>query len=326
MRAIVCRALGDIDSLVLEETAGPPLRDGCVRIAIAAAGINFADTLIIAGKYQIRPAPPFSPGFEVAGTVLEVAADVSRCQPGDRVMAVIEYGGFAEEVVAPQDCVFVLPAGVDPVVAAGFPIAYGTSHLALTYKAGLRAGETLLVHGAAGGVGLTAVEIGKRLGARVIATAGGKEKMAVASAAGADVVLDSRSDDLRDAIKALTDGRGVDVVYDPVGGPLFAASLRATAGDGRILLVGFASGEVPQIPANILLVKNITAIGFYWGAYRTLAPQVMQASCEELVRWLGAGALRPHISQTYPLAEARQALHALKARQTTGKVVLTTGR
>ncbi|MBL8667080.1 MAG: NADPH:quinone oxidoreductase family protein [Rhodospirillales bacterium] len=326
MRAIVCRALGDIDSLVFDDVPDPPLLDGGVRIAVEAAGINFADTLIIAGKYQIRVAPPFSPGFEVAGRVLEVAEGVSRCRPGDRVMAVIECGGFAEEVVAPQDCVFVLPAGVDPVVAAGFPIAYGTSHLALTFKAGLRPGETLLVHGAAGGVGLTAVEIGKRLGARVIATAGGAAKLAVATAAGADVVLDSRSEGLRDAIRTLTDGRGVDVVYDPVGGPLFEASLRATAGDGRILLVGFASGEVPQIPANILLVKNITAIGFYWGAYRTLAPEAMKASCEELVRWLGEGSLHPHVSQTFPLEDAAQALHALKARKTTGKVVLLTGR
>lgn len=325
MRAIVCKALGDIGDLVLDDVARPPLPAGGVRIAVEAAGLNFADTLIIAGKYQIRPAPPFSPGFEVAGRVVECAAGVSRCRPGDRVMAVIEYGGFAEEAVAPEDCVFVLADHVDPVIAAGFPVAYGTSHLGLTYCARLTAGETLLVHGAAGGVGLTAVEIGKRLGARVIATAGGAEKLAVAAAAGADHVLDSRSDGLREAIKELTEGRGIDVVYDPVGGPLFETSLRATAAGGRILLVGFASGEVPQIPANILLVKNITAIGFYWGAYRTLAPRAMQRSCEELVRWLGEGSLHPHVSQTFPLADAVQALQALKARRTTGKVVLVTG-
>ena len=325
MRAIVCKALGDVGDLVFEEVPNPPLPAGSVRIAVEAAGVNFADTLIIAGKYQIRPTPPFSPGFEVAGRVLECAAGVSRCRPGDRVMAVIEYGGFAEEAVAPEDCVFVLADHVDPVVAAGFPVAYGTSHLGLTYKARLTAGETLLVHGAAGGVGLTAVEIGKRLGARVIATAGGPEKLAVAAAAGADHLLDSRSNGLREAVKELTQGRGVDVVYDPVGGPLFEASLRATAAGGRILLVGFASGEVPQIPANILLVKNIAAIGFYWGAYRTLAPRAMQQSCEELVRWLGEGSLHPHVSQTFALTDAVQALQALKARRTTGKVVLVTG-
>lgn len=246
MRAIVCKALGDIGDLVLEEVARPLLPEGGVRIAVEAAGVNFADTLIVAGKYQIRPVPPFSPGFEIAGRVLECAPGVSRCRPGDRVMAVIEYGGFAEEAVAPQDCVFMLAEHIDPVVAAGFPVAYGTSHLGLTYSARLTAGETLLVHGAAGGVGLTAVEIGKRLGARVIATAGSPEKLAVATAAGADHVLDSRGEGLREAIKELTQGRGVDVVYDPVGGPLFEVSLRATVPGGRILLVGFASGDVPQ--------------------------------------------------------------------------------
>jgi NADPH2:quinone reductase len=237
----------------------------------------------------------------------------------------IEYGGFAEEVVAPQDCVFVLPDGVDAVQAAGFAVAYGTSHFGLKYKAGLRGGETLLVHGAAGGVGLTAVEIGKLLGGVVIATASSEEKLAIASAAGADHVLDSRGHKLRERVRELTGGRGVDVVYDPVGGKLFEESLRATAPGGRILLVGFASGEVPQIPANILLVKNIAAIGYYWGAHRALDPVRMQESCEELVRWLGEGRVRPHVSETYPLSDAVKALQALKARRTTGKVVLRVG-
>lgn len=325
MRAVVCKAYCEPEGLVVEEVASPALTEGAVRIAVEAAGLNFADTLIIAGKYQIKAAPPFSPGFEVAGRVLECAGGVSRCRPGDRVMAVVEYGGFAEEVVAPEDAVFVLPDGVDPVIAAGFPVAYGTSHLGLKYKAALLPGETLLVHGAAGGVGLTAVEIGKRLDATVVATASGEEKLEIARGAGADHLIDSRAPDLRDRVKALTGGRGVDVVYDPVGGELFDASLRCTAPGGRILLVGFASGKVPQIPANLLLVKNIAAIGYYWGAHRTLAPHWMQASCEELVRWLGNGELRPHVSHTWPLAEAVQALEALRSRRTTGKVVLTTG-
>jgi len=326
MRAVVCRALGVAEELVIEDIPIPPLTPGSVRIAVAAAGINFADTLIIAGKYQVKPPLPFSPGFEVAGRVLECAPGVSRCAPGDRVMAIVEWGGFAEEVVAPESQVFVLPAGVTDPVAAGFPIAYGTSHLGLTYRAALAAGETLLVHGAAGGVGLTAVEIGKRLGATVIATATGEEKLAIARAAGADHVLDSRSEEMRDRVKELTGGRGADVVYDPVGGKLFDASLRATAAGGRILLVGFASGDVPQIPANILLVKNIAAIGLNWGAYRTINPDWMRDSLEELLRWLGEGALRPHVSQTWPLEQAVEALAALRARKTTGKVVLTTGR
>jgi NADPH2:quinone reductase len=323
MRAVVCRQWCDPSGLRIEDVPTPPLATSYVRIAVRAAGVNYADTLIIAGNYQLKPPLPFSPGFEVAGRVLECAAGVTRCKPGDRVMAVIEYGGFAEQVVAPQDCVFVLPDTIDDVLAAAFPAAYGTSHLGLKYKAGLLAGEILLVHGAAGGVGLTAVEVGKRLGATVIATASGPEKVKVCADAGADHALDSRAENLRDQIRAASGGRGVDVVYDPVGGRLFDLSLRSTVVGGRILIVGFASGEIPQIPANILLVKNISAIGYYWGAHRSLAPHWMQQSFEELLRWLAEGSLRPHVSQTYPLTEAVQALQALRARRTTGKVVLT---
>src|SRR5512134_128334 len=325
MRAVVCREWCDPSGLHVEDVPVPALQADGVRIAVRAAGLNFADTLIIAGSYQIKPPLPFSPGFEVAGRVLECAAGVTRCKPGDRVMAVLEYGGFAEQVIAPEDCVFVLPDTIDAVVAAAFPVAYGTSHFGLKYKTGLVEGEILLVHGAAGGVGLTAVEMGKRLGAIVIATASGPEKARVCADAGADHALDSRAEDLRQRIKAATGGRGVDVVYDPVGGRLFDTSLRSTAAGGRILIVGFASGEVPQIPANILLVKNISVIGYYWGAHRSLAPDRMQASFEELLGWLAEGSLRPHVSQTYPLAEAVQALQALRARRTTGKVVLTIG-
>jgi NADPH2:quinone reductase len=309
----------------VEDVPAPQLTDGNVRIAVRAAGVNFADTLIIAGKYQIKPPPPFSPGFEIAGEVLECGPGVSRVKPGDRVMAVIEYGGFAEQVVAPETEVHVLPDTVTDQVGAGFPVAYGTSHLGLKHRARLRAGETLLVHGAAGGVGLTAVEIGKRLGAVVIATAGGAEKLQIAAEAGADHVIDSRTGDVRESVKALTDGCGADVVYDPVGGSLFDASLRCTAPGGRILLVGFASGEIPQIPANILMVKNIDAIGFYWGAHRIFAPDVMASSFEELLAWLGEGSLQPHVSGTYSLTEAAKALQDLRARRTTGKVVLTVG-
>jgi NADPH2:quinone reductase len=325
MRAVVCRALGGPEELEVEDVAPPKLQAGGVRIRVHTAGLNFADNLIIAGRYQIKPSPPFSPGFEVAGRVLECAEGVVRCKPGDRVMAVLDYGGFAEEVVADQESVFVLADNVSDEVAAAFPVAYGTSHLGLKYKCGLEPGESLLVHGAAGGVGLTAVEIGKRLGATVIATASGAEKCAVATAAGADHSLDSRSETLRDQVKALTGGRGVDVVYDPVGGKLFEESLRCTAAGGRILIVGFASGDVPQIPANILLVKNIAAIGYYWGAHKTVKPAWMRASFEELLDWLAAGSLNPLVSQTFRLEEAPEALQALKARRTTGKVVLRIG-
>lgn len=323
MRAVVCRNWCDPSGLSVEEVPAPSLPRGGVRIDVHAAGLNFADMLIIAGKYQTKPPLPFSPGFEVAGSVAECGPGVTRCHPGDRVMAIVEYGGFAEQVVAAEDCVFVLPANVDDTTAAAFPIAYGTSHFGLKYKASLVARETLLVHGAAGGVGLTAVEIGKRLGATVIATASRPEKLQVCKSAGADHALDSQAEDIREQIKALTNGRGVDVVYDPVGGRLFSSSLRSTAPGGRILIVGFASGEVPQIPANILLVKNIAAIGYAWGAYRTLAPDSMRSSFEELLRWLSEGLLRPHVSQTYPLDQVQDGLEALRARRTTGKVVLT---
>lgn len=322
MRAVVCKAWCGPEALAVEDVPAPTLEANRVRIRVYCAGLNFADNLIIAGRYQIKPELPFSPGFEIAGRVLECGEGVVRCKPGDRVMAVLDYGGFAEEVVADQESVFVLADSVSDEVAAAFPVAYGTSHLGLKYKCALEPGESVLIHGAAGGVGLTAVEIAKRLGATVIATASGADKLAVAATAGADHTLDSRADGLRDQVKALTGGLGVDVVYDPVGGKLFEESLRCTANGGRILIVGFASGDVPQIPANILLVKNISAIGYYWGAHRTVRPAWMRASFEELLGWLAAGTLKPLVSQTFSLDEAPEAMQALKARRTTGKVVL----
>jgi NADPH:quinone reductase len=325
MRAVVCKSLGEPQDLVVEDVPPPPLTGDGVRIRVRAAGLNFADTLIIAGKYQVKPAPPFTPGFEVAGEVIEVGPQVSRVRPGDRVLAVVDWGGFAEQVVAPEATTFPMPPSVDPVAAAGFAVAYGTSHLGLTHRAGLAAGETLLVHGAAGGVGITAVEIGKRLGATVIATAGGRDKLNVPAEYGADHLIDYRTEDIRARVLEMTNGRGVDVVYDPVGGAAFDASLRCTVAGGRILVVGFASGTVPQIPANILLVKNLTVIGYAWGPYHTLAPAAMAASFSQLLDWLAAGRVRPHVSATFPLDRAVEALTRLKDRKSTGKVVLTVG-
>jgi NADPH2:quinone reductase len=320
MKAIVCNTLGGPELLTLEDLDSPRPGAGQVRIAIHACGVNFADTLLIKGQYQVRPQPPFSPGMEVGGEVLDGGAGVTDLKPGDRVMAVLSYGGYAEEVVAPAVAVVRLPPMMDFVTAAGFAVAYGTSHLGLTHRAQLRAGETLLVHGAGGGVGLTAVEIGKALGARVIATAGSADKLQVARDYGADELIDYSREDIRERVKALG---GADVVYDPVGGEAFEASLRCINWEGRILTVGFASGKVPQPPANLLLVKNIAVIGVHWGAYLQHNPAVLHQSLSQLLTWYAEGKLKPHVSQTYPLAQAREALVALSERRTTGKVVIT---
>ncbi len=323
MRAVLCRALGDAADLTVADVDPPPLGDGSVRIQVRAAGLNFADTLLVAGTYQVKPPLPFSPGLELAGEVLECAPGVTRCRPGDRVMAVVDYGAFAEQAVVPESQVYVLPDGMDLVAAAAVPVAYGTSHLGLKLKAGLKPGETLLVHGAAGGVGLTAVEVGKHLGATVIATAGGADKLKVPAEYGADHLIDYRAEDIRERVLAITDGRGVDVVYDPVGGSAFDASLRCTVPGGRILIVGFASGTVPQIPANILLVKNITAIGYYWGLHRRIAPDLMAESFGELLAWCADGTIKPHVSHVFPLDDVVAAFDTLRGRKSTGKVVLT---
>jgi NADPH:quinone reductase len=325
MKAVLCEKLGDPGVLKIAQVDRPVPKRGEVLVRVAAAGLNFADSLIVRGKYQVRPPLPFSPGLECAGIVEEIGSGVSACGPGDRVLAILDYGGFAEYALARAPDVFPIPEGVELATAAAIPVAYGTSHHALTAKARLRSGEVLLVHGAAGGVGLTAVQIGKRLGASVIATAGGAEKLEIARRNGADHLVDYRQEDIRDRVKAITGGRGADVVYDPVGGDVFADSLRCTAPDGRILIIGFASGDVSQIPANIIMVKNITCIGYHWGAYRQIDPTGLRASFDELLGWISEGSLRPHISFTVGLEDFRQAFEALIQRRSTGKIVITCG-
>lgn len=322
MKAIVCNEWGKPEALSLQELPSPRSAAGQVKIAVHACGVNFADTLIIQGKYQLRPETPFSPGIEVGGEVLECGSGVTHVKPGDRVMAVVSYGGYAEQLIAPGVAVIPLPDTMDYVTAAGFPVAYGTSHLALTHRAHLQSGENLLVHGAGGGVGLTAVEIGKRLGATVIATAGGPEKLKVAADHGADYLIDYSREDIHERVKALG---GADVVYDPVGGDAFEAALHCINWEGRILAIGFASGKVPRPPANILLVKNCAVIGLYWGAYMERNPELMHASLSQLLAWHAEGALRSHVFRTYPLAQAPQALMALLERKVQGKVVITMG-
>jgi NADPH2:quinone reductase len=324
MRAVLCQEFGGPEKLVLADVPPPPLREGALRVAIHAAGLNFADTLIITGQYQEKPPFPFIPGMEVAGTVAEIGAGVTGFKLGDRVLGSIGRGGFAEEVVAEAESFHRIPDSMDFVVAAGFPVAYSTSHGAFTWRAHLKSGERVLVLGASGGVGLTAVEIAKAMGAEVIAAAGGAEKLAVAKRAGADHLIDYVAEDLRERVKAITGGRGVDVVYDPVGGDAFDASLRSIAWEGRIIIIGFAAGRIPQIPANLALVKNIDIIGFFWGSYRRHRPQAMAQSFQQLFRWFEEGKLKPHVSHRLDLSRAGEALELLRRRQSTGKVVLTT--
>jgi NADPH2:quinone reductase len=322
MRAVLCKSFGG--GLVVEEVEPPKPGPGAVLIEVHAAGVNFADTLIIEGKYQEKPALPFTPGAEVAGVVTELGDGVTTVKRGDRVLATISWGGYAEFVIAPAESVTRIPDRMEFAVAAGFPLAYGTSHGALEWRARLQQGETLLVHGAAGGVGLTAVEIGKTMGATVIATASTAEKLAVAKAHGADHLIDYTTENFRERVKEITQGRGADVIYDPVGGEVFDQSLRCIAWGGRIVVIGFASGKIPQIPANILLVKNIDAIGYYWGSYRKHKPELVRQSYERLLGWFEAGKLKPHISHRFPLEEAGRAIELLRTRAATGKVVLTT--
>jgi len=322
MRALVCETHGGPEVLKLGSLPEPKAGKGQVLIRVAAAGLNFADTLMVSGSYQEKPAFPFAPGLEVAGTVVEVGEGAGDLRKGQRVLAAVGHGGFAELAAAEASGVFRLPDEMDFVTAAGFMVTYGTAHGALVWRAALRPGETLVVHGAAGGVGLAAVEVGKAMGARVIATAGGADKLAVAKAHGADALIDYKSEDLKARLKELAGPKGAEVHFDPVGGAAFDASLRAVAWEGRIVIVGFAGGGVPQVPANILLVKNASAIGFYWGSYRRHDPARLKAQFDDLFRWYVAGKLQPHVSHRLPLADAAQGFELLRDRKATGKVVV----
>jgi NADPH2:quinone reductase len=325
MKAIICRDPKEPLSLEYGELPSAPLGADKVRVAVKAAGVNYADSLMVTGRYQVKPPVPFSPGLEAAGDVIEVGSAVKRLKVGDRVLGLTSWGGYAEELVSEEHRFLVIPDDMDYVTAAGFSLTYGTSHLGLDYRARLKAGETLVVHGAGGGVGLTAVEVGKLMGARVIATAGAPEKLALARSRGADEVINYREEDIRDRVLEMTDGRGADVVYDPVGGDVFKASLRSMAFEGRILVIGFAGGDVPQIPANHLLVKNVDVIGFFWGAYKVHNRDRLVQSIYQLVDWWKEGRLKPHVSKTFPLIDAQQAIEYLLARKSTGKVVITVG-
>jgi len=293
---------------------------GEVSLSIAACGLNFADLLMIKGEYQDTPEPPFTLGMEVAGVVEALGPDTSGPPVGTRVAVFGGQGGLAEQGCFPAERAVVLPESMGFTDAAAFQIAYGTSHVALEHSARLQPGETLLVLGAAGGVGLTAVEIGKLMGARVIACARGADKLEVARKAGADHLIDASTEDIRAVCKELG---GVDVVYDPVGGEQFRAAMRACNPEGRILSIGFASGDVPQIPANHLLVKNLSVMGLYWGGYLKFRPEVVTDSLRTLFKWYEEGRIKPHVSHVLPLDRVEEALELLRSRRSTGKVVVT---
>ena len=325
MKAVLCKAYGPPSSLVVEEVPDLSPGPGQVLVQVHAAGVNFPDTLIIQGKYQFKPDLPFSPGAEVAGIVKSVGEGVKDVRAGDRGIAATTWGGYAQQVLAQAERVIPMPEGMPFETAAAFLIAYGTSHHALKDRGELKPGETVLVLGAAGGVGLAAVEIAKAMGARVIAAASSDDKLAVCREHGADATINYATENLRDRIKSLTDGRGVDVVYDPVGGELSEPALRSMAWRGRFLVVGFAAGTIPSLPLNLTLLKGCSIVGVFWGAFVRSEPGRNAADLRELVGWLREGRLRPRISGVYPLERCAEALQQVMDRKATGKFVLTTG-
>ena len=322
MKAIVCTALGAPELLELQELASPTLRPREIRVAVKSAGVNFPDSLQIAGKYQMKLNPPFTPGAEIAGVVIETGEQVSHLKAGDAVTAFVPFGGYASECVLSANMALPLPRGFDPADAGGFPLVYGTTLHALKQRGQLKAGETLLVLGAAGGVGLAAVQLGKLMGARVIVAASSPEKLALCSAHGADAVIDYSKESLKEAVKTLTKGNGADVIYDPVGGALGEECLSCVAWNGRYLVIGFAAGPIPNLAANRLLLKGAAAVGVFWGAFTAREPGANADNFRQLFDWVASGALKPHISKRYPLAEAGQALRDMMDRKVTGKIVL----
>jgi NADPH2:quinone reductase len=326
MKAVVCKAWGLPDTLVVEELPDPVPGPGQVSLEIMAAGVNFPDVLIIQGKYQFKPELPFTPGSELSGVVRSVGEGVLSFKEGDKVIAFTAHGAFAQQIVVPAHALMHMPAGMDFDTAAAITLTYGTSHHAVVDRAALKAGETMLVLGAAGGVGLAAIEIGKALGARVIAAASTDDKLAVCSAHGADATINYATSDLREAIKAATDGKGPDVIYDPVGGIYAEPAFRSIGWRGRYLVVGFANGDIPKLPLNLTLLKGASLMGVFWGEFAKREPKANMAAMRQLMGWLAEGKIKPLISGRYALAETARALNDMAARKVTGKVVIVPGK
>lgn len=322
MKAILCKSYGPPSNLVYEEVPSPTVGADDVLIQVKACGVNFPDVLIIQGKYQFKPPLPFSPGSDVAGIVKEIGSNVTNHKVGDEVFALIPHGGFAEEAVAPANSVFPKMPGMDFPIAASFLMAYGTSYHALKDRAKLKEGETMLVLGASGGVGLTAVELGKLMGAKVIAAASTDEKLELCKQYGADEVINYSKEDMTARLKELTGKKGVDVIYDPVGGDYTETALRRMAWEGRYLVIGFAAGDIPKIPLNLPLLKGCQIVGVFWGAFAMRDPKGNTANTMQLMQWYAQGKLKPHLHGIYPLADAPKALEEMMNRKVRGKVII----
>ncbi len=322
MRAILCKEYGPADTLVIEEVKSPEAKGRGVKVRVKAAGLNFPDTLIIEGKYQFKPTMPFSPGGEMSGEVIAVGDKVTGFKVGDRVAGLTGFGAFAEEIVVAEDNLLPVPATMSDDKAAAFTMVYGTSYYALKQRANIQPGESLLVLGASGGVGLATVELGKAMGARVIAAASSAEKLAVAKAAGADEVINYTEEPLKDTVKKLTGGKGVDVIYDPVGGDFTEQALRAMAWNGRHLIIGFAAGDIPKIPANLTLLKGCSVVGVFWGNFTRMEPEASANNMMELMALYEQGKIDPKVSEVYEFEDYVNALNALTERRAKGKIVL----
>jgi len=322
MKAIVCKTWGLPDTLVVENLPDLSPGPGQVTIDVQSAGVNYPDVLIIQNKYQFTPQLPFTPGSELSGIVRAVGEGVTNVKPGDRVIAFTGQGAFAQQVNAAANTVMPVPQGMDFDTAAAITLTYGTSHHAIVDRAGLKAGETMLVLGAAGGVGLAAIDIGKALGARVIAAASSDEKLEVCRAHGADALINYTTEDLREAIKRATEGKGPDVIYDPVGGVYAEPAFRSIGWRGRYLVVGFANGEIPKLPLNLALLKGASLVGVFWGEFARREPKANLGAMAQLMGWLAEGKIKPHISGRYALADTPQALNDMAGRKVTGKIVI----
>ncbi|MAZ04663.1 MAG: NADPH:quinone oxidoreductase [Sneathiella sp.] len=323
MKALVCKEFGDPDILVMEDIPEPEVKEGMVKIEVHSVGLNFPDTLMIAGKYQFKPPFPFSPGMESSGIVTAIGKGVTKVAVGDRVMANHGVGGFAEYVLAPEDSTYKIPDNMPFDQAAGFPVTYGTTYHALVDRGHLKPGEVLLVHGAAGGVGLNAVELGKALGATVIGTVGSDEKIDIVKQYGAEHVINYSKESIRDRVKELTDGKGADVIYDPVGGDAFDQSMRCINWDGRLLVIGFASGRIAELKTNLVLLKGCSVIGVFWGDFARRTPEKNRANFQAMLDMVEEGKIKPHVSMHFPLEQGADAMKALLSRKSTGKIIIT---